>query len=129
MPRNQGTSRKGKPKKNDRAAGMGRALQKSQRPRARYSNNKQGGMDVIGGVAAPSTLTPMENADKNISTLEIDPLNDFLLQAEVTAQAVYELKGPRNRRRMAKMRGNLLRSKKLAKGYNRYANNTARERG
>lgn len=90
MPRSQGTSRKGKPKKNDRAAGMGRALQKSQRPghASRPKNNKQGGMQLIGGVAAPSTSlsTPMDHAEKNMSLLELDHLNDFLVQAEMAGR-------------------------------------------
>lgn len=88
MPRNQGTSRKGKPKKNDRAAGMGRALQKASRPShgGHMKNNKQGGMDVKGGVAAPSSASlsaPMANSEKNMSLLELDHLDDFLGQAEM----------------------------------------------
>lgn len=89
MPRSQGTSRKGKPKKNDRAAGMGRALQKSQRPaHFRAKNNKEGGMALINGIAAPSTSlnTPMDHAVKNLSLLEMDHLDDFLVQAEMAGK-------------------------------------------
>ena len=94
MPRNQGTSRKGKPKKNERAAGMGRALQKAQRVGGRgggsgINRNKGGGMSVSGGLASPSTaiLSPaMEQAEKNLSMLQIDSVDDFLMQAEMAGR-------------------------------------------
>jgi large subunit GTPase 1 len=89
MPRNQGTSRKGKPKKDERAAGMGRALQKSQRGTALVKpKNKLGGMSVSGGMAAPaiSLLTPHDHAEKNMSLLELDHLDDFLVQAAMAGR-------------------------------------------
>lgn len=89
MPRNQGTSRKGKPKKGEREAGMGRALQKSQRGTALVKpKNKLGGMSVSGGMAAPaiSLLAPLDHAEKNMSLLEIDHLDDFLAQAEMAGR-------------------------------------------
>jgi len=92
MPRNQGTSRKGKPKKAERDAGMGRALQKSQQKggggpvRAKH---KGGGMSISSsGMAAPSTaMAPvMDQAEKNMSLLEMDHLSDFLVQAEMAGR-------------------------------------------
>lgn len=67
---------------------MGRALQKSYRPghASRAKNNKLGGMDVIGDVAAPSTNDPINKADKNLSVLEVDHLDDFLVQAEMAGK-------------------------------------------
>lgn len=69
---------------------MGRALQKSQRPghSNRPKNNKQGGMAVVGGVTAHSISlsTPMDNAEKNMSLLELDHLDDFLVQAEMAGR-------------------------------------------
>ncbi|CAB9526956.1 subunit GTPase 1 homolog [Seminavis robusta] len=88
MPRNQGTSRKGKPKKAERAAGMGRALQRSQRGHGHVkAKNKLGGMSVSGNMAAPST-TSLDNVaeTKNMSLLELDHLDDFLGQAEMAGR-------------------------------------------
>ena len=89
MPRSQGTSRKGKPKKGERAAGMGRALQKSQRAgggKTFTTKNKGAGMNVSGGIAGPPTAhlsAPMDVAERNMSLLELDHLDDFLVQAEM----------------------------------------------
>ena len=84
MPRNQGTSRKGKPKKNERAAGMGRALHKAQHQRFRPKSN--GSSRGAGMAMAPGTqsLGLEEDAVANTkSILELDDLTDFLGQAEM----------------------------------------------
>ena len=89
MPRSQGTSRKGKPKKDARAAGMGRALQKSQRGgggKTFTTKNKMSGMGVKAGITGPPTAhlsSPMDLAERNMSLLELDHLDDFLVQAEM----------------------------------------------
>lgn len=85
MPRNQGTSRKGKPKKEARAAGMGRALQKSHRQGGGASRNKLGGMSVSGGLAAPS-ISMEDQVENKKSLLEMDHLDDFLIQAEMAGR-------------------------------------------
>ena len=84
MPRNQGTSRKGKPKKQDRAAGMGRSLQKMQKNKFRPKSNGSsigGGMAMTPGVQSIGLEEDPENRTKSI--LELDDLADFLGQAEM----------------------------------------------
>ena len=78
MPRNKGTSRKGKPKKNERAAGMGRALQRAQ-PHKHKSAPSLGGMAKTAGVDSIN----IEKEDNRMSVLEMNDLDDFLTQAEM----------------------------------------------
>lgn len=87
MPRNQGTSRKGKPGKKDRASGMGRSLQKSQgqryRPRSDGKNQHgDGGMERTLGVESIGMEEPDDHL-KTRSVLELQDLDDFLLQADM----------------------------------------------
>ena len=88
MPRSQGTSRKGKPKKNERAAGMGRALQKAQHQRFRPKVN--GSSRGAGMAMAPGTTSiGLDETDQNrnmVSVLEVDDLADFLGQAEMAGR-------------------------------------------
>ncbi|KAL7554636.1 hypothetical protein ACHAWF_018138 [Thalassiosira exigua] len=85
MPRNQGTSRKGKPKKEMRSAGFGKALQRSQTkryvPKSNGSSAHGQGMMATGartvGVAEEGEGAKMK------SVLEMDDLGDFLLQAQL----------------------------------------------
>lgn len=85
MPRSQGTSRKGKPKKHERAAGMGRALQKS-RTKRHTPSASLGGMAQRKGVENIN----MEEGDhikaaidNRASVLDVNDLDDFLIQAEM----------------------------------------------
>ena len=85
MPRNQGTSRKGKPKKHERAAGMGRALQKS-RTKRHTPSASLGGMAQRAGVENIN----MDEGDhikaaisNRASVLDVNDLDDFLIQAEM----------------------------------------------
>ena len=85
MPRSQGTSRKGKPKKHERAAGMGRALQKS-RPKRHTPSASMGGMAQRKGVENIN----MEDGDQvqmatdnRGSVLDVNDLDDFLIQADM----------------------------------------------
>jgi large subunit GTPase 1 len=82
MPRNQGTSRKGKPKKHERAAGMGRALQKS-RPQRHTPSASTGGMARRQGVESINISSQTELIDNRASVLDVNDLDDFLLQAEM----------------------------------------------
>ncbi|KAG7346964.1 HSR1-like GTP-binding protein [Nitzschia inconspicua] len=82
MPRNQGTSRKGKPKKHERAAGMGRSLQKS-RPKRHTPSASTGGMAMRQGVESINTSTKNEFIDNRASVLDVNDLDDFLIQAEM----------------------------------------------
>lgn len=90
MPRSQGTSRKGKPKKNERAAGMGRALEKAQQKRFKPKAN--GSASHLGGMAKAQNTTNIGidefEAEKNKmkSVLEMDSLTDFLGQAEMAGK-------------------------------------------
>ena len=85
MPRSQGTSRKGKPKKSERAAGMGRALERSQKQR--YKPKSNGSSRGGGGMAASGATSIGMEADQNQpkikSVLEMDNLTDFILQSEM----------------------------------------------
>lgn len=84
MPSNQGTSRKGKPKKHERAAGMGRALQKS-RPKKHTPSASAGGMAMRQGVESIN-VTERDAAahmDARASVLDVNDLDDFLIQAEM----------------------------------------------
>lgn len=88
MPRNQGTSRKGKPGKADREAGMGKALQRSQRPRYRPRPNgaskNGGGMQMQVGVESIGIDDEVDY--KTRSVLELEDVDDFLLQAEMAGR-------------------------------------------
>lgn len=87
MPRNQGTSRKGKPKKTERAAGMGRALERSQR--RRYRPKANGSSSGVGGMAASGaeTIGVVEEETSGLkSVLEMDNLTDFLGQAQMAGR-------------------------------------------
>lgn len=86
MPRNKGTSRKGKPGRLDRESGMGKALQKAQgqryRPRENGKNRRgEGGMAMQAGVT--SVGLEEEPELKTRSVLEMNNLDDFLLQADL----------------------------------------------
>ncbi|KAI2499747.1 50S ribosome-binding GTPase [Fragilaria crotonensis] len=84
MPRSQGTSRKGKPKKSEREAGMGRALAKSQTKRFKPKLN--GSSRGEGMAMAPGTTHIGIETDKEktmLSVLEMHDLADFLGQAEM----------------------------------------------
>jgi large subunit GTPase 1 len=78
MPRSQGTSRKGKPKKNERAAGMGRALQKS-KGKKHTPSASTGGMAMRQGVDSLNIV----KEDNRASVLDMNNLDDFLVQAEM----------------------------------------------
>ena len=87
MPRNKGTSRKGKPGKNERAAGMGKALQRAHgqryRPRADGKNRRgEGGMAMQAGVDSVG-MDASQQATKTMSVLEMNDLDDFLMQADM----------------------------------------------
>lgn len=98
MPRNQGTSRKGKPAKHDREAGMGKALQRAQGQRYRPKANGRraqggGGMGMQVGVASigggdGNGGVGMGGGDhKNPrSVLEMRDLDEFLHQADLANQ-------------------------------------------
>jgi large subunit GTPase 1 len=85
MPRNQGTSRKGKPKKEMRSAGFGKALQRSTvkryTPKANGSSAHGQGMIATGA----HTIGVVEESEgaKMKSVLEMDDLSDFLEQAQL----------------------------------------------
>mmetsp|Transcript_4767 Transcript_4767/g.4496 ORF Transcript_4767/g.4496 Transcript_4767/m.4496 type:complete len:760 (-) Transcript_4767:78-2357(-) len=88
MPRNKGTSRKGKPGKSDRQAGMGRALQRATQKRYKPKSN---GSSRGGGMAASGAQSLGFDADaaankKMLSVLEVDDLSDFLTQAEMASR-------------------------------------------
>ncbi|KAL3942437.1 MAG: hypothetical protein SGBAC_003360 [Bacillariaceae sp.] len=78
MPRNQGTSRKGKPKKHDRASGMGRALQKA-KGKKHIPSASTGGMAMRQGIDNIN----IEKEDNRASVLQLNDLDDFLIQAEM----------------------------------------------
>jgi large subunit GTPase 1 len=95
MPRNQGTSRKGKPNKHDRESGMGKSLIKlhanKYRPRSDGKNRHgDGGMTMTQGVTSIGIDPVMSGmiADTNTtkSVLELQELDDFLLTAELANQ-------------------------------------------
>jgi len=82
MPKNRGTSRKGKPKKEDRAAGMGRALERATQHRFRpKSNGSSRGAGMVASGA--SSIGIEEDVKQTTSVLEVDELTDFLTQAEL----------------------------------------------
>ena len=86
MPRNKGTSRKGKPNRHDRATGLGKALQKSTsnryRPRADGKNRRgEGGMTMQAGVESVGLEDDMQYKTKSV--LELNDLDDFLIQADM----------------------------------------------
>lgn len=81
MPRNKGTSRKGKPKKTERASGMGRALMRAQTSRPNKISTNDGGMQPA-QVAANIGIVQQEHTDRK-SVLEMDDMADFMQQAEM----------------------------------------------
>lgn len=89
MPRSQGTSRKGKPKKHERAAGMGRSLQKVASRRKHVPSASTNGMAMRPGV--DSINVDEHNGkdsgsgfvDHRASVLDVNDLDDFLIQAEM----------------------------------------------
>lgn len=89
MPRNQGTSRKGKPKKEMRAAGFGKALQRSSKkryvPKSNGASNHGQGMMATGAENIGTEEVNPEST-KMRSVLEIDDLSDFLHQAQMANQ-------------------------------------------
>jgi large subunit GTPase 1 len=78
MPRSQGTSRKGKPKKFELAAGMGRSLQKSKK-KTHTPSPSAGGMAMRKNVDSIN----IEKEDNRASVLDMNDLDDFLTQAEM----------------------------------------------
>lgn len=85
MPRNKGTSRKGKPKKEMRAAGFGQALVRSQTKRHVPKENGRSahGQGMLATGAATIGIHEESDAAKMKSVLEMDDLSDFLVQAEM----------------------------------------------
>lgn len=87
MPRNLGTSSKGKPKKHERAVGFGRALQKAQGARFKPKSNgssRGAGMVASGAKSIGLDIDPNIAASNKIkSVLETDDLTDFLARAEL----------------------------------------------
>jgi hypothetical protein len=75
MPRNRNTSRKGKPKAAERAAGLGRALQNAQEKKFVVKSNGAG-IHAQGMMATGATSIGLEDAGKKtmLSVLEIDDL-------------------------------------------------------
>jgi len=90
MPRSQGTSRKGKPKKADRAAGMGRALQRAHTNKFKVKSNgssRGAGMAASGAQSIGLEVEASVAASNKIkSILETDDLTDFLQRAELADQ-------------------------------------------
>jgi len=87
MPRSQGTSRKGKPKKADRSAGMGRALQRAQKAKFRpKSNGSSRGAGMAASGAGDVGTEPIDPHANIRSVLETDDLTDFLARAELADQ-------------------------------------------
>ncbi len=81
MPRNKGTSRKGKPKKMERASGMGRALMKAQNARKVPKSGGEGGMQPA-HVQQNIGFVEQEHTERK-SILEMDDMADFMMQAEM----------------------------------------------
>ena len=96
MPRSQGTSRKGKPGKHDRASGMGKSLQKHRStkytPRSDgKSRTGDGGMHLQPGVESVGVVASEQqdggkNQNKTRSVLEMNDLDDFLTQASMAGR-------------------------------------------
>jgi len=90
MPRSQGTSRKGKPKKAERAAGMGRTLLKAQKTRFKPKDNGSSmGLGMAASGAGDWGVDKVKEADrvKMVSVLEVDSLEDFISKAEMEERA------------------------------------------
>jgi len=94
MPRNQGTSRKGKPGKRDRAIGFGKALQRAHnntsnnRPPLNSSSKRQGagGMAMQPGVESIGFDGDEGGGNKTKSVLEVQDVDDFLQQARMAGR-------------------------------------------
>mmetsp|Transcript_22239 Transcript_22239/g.53868 ORF Transcript_22239/g.53868 Transcript_22239/m.53868 type:complete len:756 (-) Transcript_22239:121-2388(-) len=85
MPRNQGTSRKGKPKKEMRSAGFGKALQRSQTKRyvPKSNGSSAHGQGMMSTGAQNIGIVEQSETAKMKSVLEMDDLSDFLTQAQM----------------------------------------------
>jgi large subunit GTPase 1 len=105
MPRNQGTSRKGKPKKFEKAAGMGRSLLatgKKYTPRA-DGKNRLGGANGMAAVPGVTSIGESTTADPLLSSstgglhprsiLDMHDLDDFLLQASMAQREFVSERG------------------------------------
>ncbi|GMH67114.1 hypothetical protein TrRE_jg1087 [Triparma retinervis] len=90
MPRSQGTSRKGKPKKGERASGMGRTLLRAQKTNFKPKDN---GSSLGNGMAASGAgdwgvdKAKEKERVKMVSVLEVDNLEDFISKAEMEERA------------------------------------------
>jgi len=86
MPRNKGTSRKGKPKKEMRSAGFGKALQRSQTKRyvPKENGSSAHGQGMLATGARTIGVHEQTEGEKIRSVLEIDDLSDFLQQAQMS---------------------------------------------
>jgi len=83
MPKNMGTSRKGKPKAAARAAGMGRALMNAQQKTFKVKDNGSSrGAGMVSSGAGDLNIAEVNEHDKK-SILEMDSLQDFILSAEM----------------------------------------------
>lgn len=84
MPRSQGTSRKGKPGKHERAMGFGKSLQRAHgqryKPRAN-GKSSNGGMAMQPGVESIGVTEDRGGHTKSV--LELQHIDDFLLQADL----------------------------------------------
>lgn len=88
MPRNQGTSRKGKPGKFERAAGMGKALQRA----SQHPSSAKGERDGMARRAGISSIDHHHDDNTNAanntkSILERNDLDEFLHQADLADRA------------------------------------------
>lgn len=94
MPRNRGTSRKGKPGKNERAVGLGKALQRSHGAGQRSSGGGAaksrghhggggGGMSMQPGVESIGLDQDEDRHTSTRSVLELQGIDDFLQQADL----------------------------------------------
>ena len=90
MPRNQGTSRKGKPGKHERAVGLGLTLKRAQASSQKYqprANGKSRSGD--GGMARQPGVESVGHDPQNTyehatrSVLELQDIDDFLQQADL----------------------------------------------
>jgi len=90
MPRSQGTSRKGKPKKAERASGMGKTLLRAQKTNFKPKDN---GSSLGNGMAASGAgdwgVDKQRDKErvKMVSVLEVDSLVDFISKAEMEDRA------------------------------------------
>ncbi|GMI15229.1 hypothetical protein TrVE_jg241 [Triparma verrucosa] len=86
MPRSQGTSRKGKPKKMERASGMGNALRRAQKTQFKPKDNghsRGAGMAASGAGDLGHDKEVVKQRTGMLSKLEADSLEDFISKAEM----------------------------------------------